>query len=82
MEVTRTTLSFLYSIAEWDLCNEYLHKHFYELKTQYRDMLISEFQKAHMYDPNAKLFLNDYEIVKKGRMTSVRVSSNNCSKSW
>ncbi|KAK2166537.1 hypothetical protein LSH36_38g07004 [Paralvinella palmiformis] len=68
--VTDMTRRFKNDIAEWDLCNEYLHKHFYELKTQYRDMLISEFQKAHMYDPNAKLFLNDYEIVKKGRMTS------------
>ncbi|KAK2166536.1 hypothetical protein LSH36_38g06048 [Paralvinella palmiformis] len=57
-------------ITEWDLCNEYLHGHFYEEKTQYKDMLLSEFQKAYSSDPNGKYYLNDFAVVKKGRMTS------------
>ena len=62
-------------ISEWDVCNEHLHKHYYEDKTQDKDMLIKEFQKAYSTDPNPRLYLNDYEVVKKGSMTSVSAST-------
>ena len=61
----------IHSVEEWDVCNEELHQHFFEDLTKYRDILITEFKKAHMVDPKALLFLNDYQITRDGQLTSV-----------
>ena len=62
-----------FRMYEWDVCNEYVHKHFYEDASGVLDLLERQFKLAHEVDPNTKLCLNDYEITRGGGMqASVR----------
>ena len=64
-------------VEEWDVCNEELHQHFFEDATNYRELLIEEFKKAHSIDPKSLLFLNDYQITRDGQLTSVSSTNHN-----
>ncbi|WAR12254.1 RSGI6-like protein [Mya arenaria] len=47
---------------QWDVNNELLHGHVYELQTGDPDITHSMFRQIHAIDGHPRLFLNDYEL--------------------
>ncbi|CAH1253917.1 Hypp1270 [Branchiostoma lanceolatum] len=50
-------------LAHWDVNNEMLHGSFFKDKTGSSQIRYEMFRKVKEKDPNAKLFLNDYNVV-------------------
>ncbi|KAK2141440.1 hypothetical protein LSH36_1097g00064 [Paralvinella palmiformis] len=57
--------------VQWDVCNEHLHNHFFEERTGKYDILQRICKLAHQIDPECHLYLNDYQLVRTGDLTSV-----------
>ena len=63
-------------VYEWDVANEFLNQHFYEILTEWRDLqlMAKEFNVAHATDPDTRLCINDYRVLREGRYTSVSIN--------
>ena len=64
-------------VIQWDVNNEYLHAHYYEIETGEEDLLCKLFKRARSIDQEVTLCTNDYELVRNGRFTSVSTSLYN-----
>ena len=62
-------------VVHWDINNERLHGTWFEESTGDPHLLEKMFRDVRTHDPNATLFLNDYNIVSDSRMTQVRAAS-------
>merc|ERR1712076_196750 len=62
-------------MAHWDVDNEQMHGDWFEQKTWNRNFLPQTFEKVHQLDPDALLFLNDYQIVNFGYLTQAYINS-------
>ncbi len=51
--------------------NEILHGTWYEKKLENPDVTEEMFKMVHAHNPDAKLFLNEYDIVARGIHTTV-----------
>ncbi|ESP04887.1 hypothetical protein LOTGIDRAFT_109457, partial [Lottia gigantea] len=67
--VTELTHTFKGRFQHYDVENENLHLHFYEEKLKDPNITQWMFRETHKHDPNAKCFLNEYDIV-AGYMTT------------
>ena len=57
----------------WDVDNENLHGAWFEETTGQHDLLAQMFTDVNQGDPNVKLFINDYMVVKGSISTVVSV---------
>ena len=57
----------------WDVDNENLHGAWFEETTGQHDLLAQMFTDVNQVDPNVKLFINDYMVVKGSISTVVSV---------
>ena len=60
----------------WDVNNEQLHGDFFENRTGDIDVLTKLLQEVNNQDSEAKLFLNDYNILNRGSSARVRGFKN------
>ena len=67
--------SYFTRVAHWDVNNERLHGIWFEEQTGDAHLLDTMFRDVRAHDPNATLFLNDYNVVSTSRMTQVRRKS-------
>ncbi|XP_067662631.1 anti-sigma-I factor RsgI6-like [Haliotis asinina] len=51
-------------VEHWDVNNEDVHGHFYEIGTGDANVTMWMFREIHKLDPHVKLFLNDFGVVK------------------
>ncbi|XP_025102300.1 uncharacterized protein LOC112568938 [Pomacea canaliculata] len=56
-------------VEHWDVNNENLHGQWFQEKLQDIDYDLELFRMVHAADPDAKLFLNDYNVVAQGAAT-------------
>ncbi|XP_046338916.2 anti-sigma-I factor RsgI6-like isoform X1 [Haliotis rufescens] len=56
-------------VEHWDVNNENVHGHFYEIGTGDANATMWMFREIHKLDPNVKLFLNDFGVVKDSHST-------------
>jgi endo-1,4-beta-xylanase len=64
---------FFIRIKNWDINNEIIPEYWYEKATNNPQFTQAMFQKAHSLDPEAKLFLNEYNVLgSNSRFSSVQ----------
>ena len=59
-----------FRLVHWDVDNENLHGALFEEATGRHDLLAQMFTDVNQLDPNVKLFINDYRVV-KGSISTV-----------
>ena len=62
-----------FRLVHWDVDNENLHGAWFEEATGQHDLLAQMFTDVNQVDPNIKLFINDYMVVKGSISTVVSV---------
>ncbi|XP_064600826.1 uncharacterized protein LOC135467003 [Liolophura sinensis] len=67
--IQNTVTHFKDLVEHWDVNNELLHGQYYENKFHDLDYSKKIFRLVHQYDPDVKLFLNDYDVVAGGGHT-------------
>lgn len=73
--VWEETIPFSLSVEHWDVNNEMLHNNWYIRKTGDHDFTKKVFREVHQYDPQVKLFLNDFGVVAGSDATNVSPDS-------
>lgn len=63
--VTETATHYAGKVIDWDVINEPYANHWIQDRLG-NEVMVEWFKLAHAADPNAKLFLNDYEILASG----------------
>ena len=74
-QTSRTLCCFSKRLVHWDVDNENLHGGYFEWATGKHDILAQMFTDVNQVDPNAKLFINDYNVVSWSGLTVVRTFS-------
>ncbi len=64
-------LSYLRRLVHWDIDNEDLHGGWFQEKTGVHDLHSQLFIDVHAVDPDALLFINDYDVVRDNYYTVV-----------
>ncbi|XP_064602928.1 anti-sigma-I factor RsgI6-like [Liolophura sinensis] len=72
--IKNTVTHFKGLVEHWDVNNELLHGQYYENKFHDPDYTKKIFRLVHQYDPDVKLFLNDYNVVSGGGYTEAYLS--------
>ncbi|XP_064603715.1 uncharacterized protein LOC135469112 [Liolophura sinensis] len=67
--IKETALRYKGLVKHWDVNNELLHGNWYETKLNDTEYTKDVFRMIHHWDPNVKLFLNDYNTVGSGGAT-------------
>ena len=60
-------------LVHWDIDNENLHGGWFEETTGVHDLLAQMFIDVDGVDPNALLFINEYDVVRDGILTVVSI---------
>ena len=71
MEILKYSTHTFTRVVHWDVNNERLHGIWFEEQTGEADLLDTMFRDVRAHDPNATLFLNDYNVISSSRMTQV-----------
>ncbi|XP_033754712.1 endo-1,4-beta-xylanase 1-like [Pecten maximus] len=58
------------SLEHWDVYNENLHGMFFENHTGHANITMEMFNWIHQAEPGVKLFLNEFAVASRGRMTT------------